>query len=104
MGHETCGRFGQEIAARKLRHCIYCHGPDLIRLADHPSALQTADLRRHSPGELESGVISGGRTARPPAWGRPGTTHSGGVLLAPLPEQRKGGFGARAKLIIGVGQ
>lgn len=28
----------------------------------------------------------------PPAWGRPGTMHSGGVLLAPLPEQRKGGL------------
>src|ERR1700739_3332558 len=56
MGHETCGRFGQEIAARKLRHCIYRHRPDLIRLADRPSALQTAHLGRHSPGELESGV------------------------------------------------
>src|SRR6516162_975802 len=39
----------------------------------------------------------------PPAWGRPGTTRSGGVLLAPLPEQRKGGLHARVKLIIGVG-
>jgi hypothetical protein len=39
----------------------------------------------------------------PPAWGRPETTHSGGVLLASLPELRKGGFDARAKLIIGLG-
>jgi urease accessory protein len=31
----------------------------------------------------------------PPAWGRPGTTHSGGVLLASLPEQRKGSLQSR---------
>jgi hypothetical protein len=66
MGHETCGRFGQEIAARKLRHCIYRHRPDLIRLADRPSALQTAHLGRHSPAELESGVSAAeGPLARP---------------------------------------
>jgi hypothetical protein len=56
MGHETSGRFGQEIAMRKLRHYICCHRPDLIRLAARPSALQTAHLRRPSPDHLESGV------------------------------------------------
>src|ERR1700746_2187471 len=55
MGHEIGGCIGQEITMRKLRHCIYCHRPDLIRLADRPSALQTAHLRRPSPGWLESG-------------------------------------------------
>src|ERR1700756_4548005 len=102
MGHEIGGRTGQEIAMRKLRHCIYCHRPDLIRLADRPSALQTAHLRRPSPGWLESG-FSRRKDRSPPAWGRPETTHSGGVLLASLPELRKGGFDARAKLIIGLG-
>src|SRR5262249_61353839 len=29
------------------------------------------------------------------AWGRPWRTHSGGVLLASLPEQRKGGLARR---------
>ena len=52
---------------RKLRHCICCHRPDLIRLADRPSALQTARIRlpRRLAGER---VFGGGRTARP----RPG--------------------------------
>lgn len=86
---------------RKLRHCICCHRPDLIRLADRPSALQTA---RVSPSlTIRRTGFRRRKDRSPPAWGRPGTTHSGGVLLAPLPEQRKGGFEASAKLVIGVG-
>ena len=100
MGHRKS--FGQEIAVRELRHCIYCHRPDLIRLADRPSALQTAHLGRPSPGWLESG-FSAAEGPLAPAWGRPETMHSGGVLLASLPRLRKGGFDARAKLIIGLG-
>ncbi len=52
---------------RELRHCICCHRPDLIRLADRPPALQTARLK---PPCRQTGerVFGGGRTARP----RPG--------------------------------
>src|SRR5262249_240843 len=61
------GRFGQEIAVRKLRHCICCHRPDLIRLADRPSALQTALVRPPRQASWRTG-FGGGRAARP----RPG--------------------------------
>ena len=86
---------------RKLRHCICCHRPDLICLAVRPSALQTAPINP-SLTSWRTGFRRR-KDRSPPAWGRPGATHSGGVLLAPLPELRKGGFEARAKLVIGVG-
>jgi len=88
-GHATKGRFWQEIAVRKLRHCIRCHRPDLIRLADRPSALLTAQAR--SPASWRADFRRR-KDCSPPTWGRFGTTHSGGVLLAPLPEQRKSGL------------
>src|SRR3974390_2214576 len=61
---------------------------DLIRLADRPSALQTARLRRPSPGLLKSGV-SAAEAPLAPGLGKAWDDTFRRRLLAPLPEQRK---------------
>ena len=94
MGRKTSGRFGQGIAAPKLRHCICCPRPDLIHLADRPSALQTARLKPPRQAGWRAG-FSAAEEPLAPGLGKARDDAFGGVLLASLPEQRKGGLARR---------
>src|SRR5262249_7127953 len=48
------------------------------------------------------GGFSAAEDRSPPTWGKPEAARSGGVLLAPLPEQRKCGLDTRGAKIIGA--
>src|SRR5271167_1214643 len=68
-----------EVTPRRLRCGDCCHRPNLFRLAGFPSGLRTAP----------KGSVRRRKVCPHPIWGRSEATHSGGVLLAPLPRERK---------------
>ena len=63
----------------RLRCGDCCHRPNLFRLAGFPSELRTAP----------EGSVRRRKDRSHPIWGRSEATHSGGVLLAPLPRECK---------------